>query len=114
MSNFQNVSAGSIWIRRTGTVIPATTGTIFSTTETTLRSMHVYLTIFNTTENKYWTAHMTVGKRSGTWTRTIYGRVGDLIARRIRTPVNSGIIEITVENLESFDLQVTAAILTIP
>lgn len=113
MSNFQSVSQGGIWVRRSTSVIPAATATVFNLNEVGLKSVHVYLSLSNETEGKYWTAHATIGRKNNTWRRVISHRLGDNIAKRIAVTSASSNLSLTIENLESFNININVAYLII-
>ena len=113
MSNFQSVSTSGAWKRKRENILSLIEKPLITVSEEGLKSIVVYLSMCNTTEDVYYFSHISISKKNGTWQRVISNRISDNISRKIKVTSSAGNLTFSVENLGAFSLEVSLAYLII-
>lgn len=99
------------WLRRSSSVNGSGSAVVHTVGEDGFRVIRYVFAMYNTTEDKTKSLEFMVHKEGGTIKTTVHNRIGKQISLGINAAINSGNLEVTITNNETFELDVEFAYL---
>lgn len=113
VNNVVNIVATQVWEKFDDVVSASSTKSIDTFKFTDLLKRNYEITVYNSVENKFKTFTMTVSKRNGDVSDTVYNKDGDVIDYGINAVIVGPNVELQVQNNETYNLDVSFGRLTL-